>query len=49
MLSIGRVLIKIPVPDKGHYHILPALDVVDADIPMIMGLPSLRKHELLVD
>lgn len=49
MPSLRRILIKVSVPDKGHDHIRLAMDVVDAEIPMIVGLPDLRKHEILVD
>lgn len=45
--GVGNVCIKVPV-DEGN-HIDLNVDVVDLDIPLIIGLDVLRGHKLLVN
>lgn len=46
--SVGNLLICIPIPVGVSKYICIAIYVVNADIPMIIGLPDLRKHQLLI-
>lgn len=46
-LSIGSILVRLPIDEHSHINI--DIDVVDMDIPLIIGLDVLRRHKILVD
>lgn len=45
--GIGKIRIKIPITSGTHLHL--EIDVVDLDIPLILGLDVLRNDKLLVN
>lgn len=47
MQAIGKVNIRIPVQDVTHINL--SIDVINMDIPLIIGLDMLRSYRLLVN
>ena len=45
--SLGTIPVRIPCPDGSFLHI--DIDVVAADVPMLIGLDVLDREELIVD
>jgi len=45
--SLGTIPVRIPKPNNGYIEV--RIDIVDADIPMIIGLDILDKETLLAD
>ena len=45
--SMGIMKFRCPAPDGGSIDL--DMDVIDLDIPLLLGLRELRDHQLLVD
>lgn len=45
--SIGKISIRIPTPGQSFIHMY--LDIVQPDVPMLLGLDVLDKEKLIVD
>lgn len=46
-VSVGKAKFRIPYADSRHMHV--ELDIIDIDIPLLLGLDILDKFKLVAD
>lgn len=45
--SLGRINVRMPTPDGSYVEFTP--DVVEADVPLLIGLDLLEEHGMILD